>query len=204
MQKPDSHYFIADETLEDHFTEFSYYYGAHSFTFVSNAGLFSPGHVDPASSLLIQTLPPLRGSLLDLGCGYGPIGIVLARANGLQLTMADVNPRALDCARENCRKNGVEAELLCSDCFQSISGSFDHIALNPPIHAGKAVIFEMYRQAPAHLNPGGRLYVVIQEKHGAKSTQKELTEIFGSCTVLYKKKGYYLFSCEKPSTSSIS
>jgi 16S rRNA (guanine1207-N2)-methyltransferase len=192
-----SHYFVEDNHLADDFRRFSYYYGAVPFTFTSNSGMFSPGHVDPASDRLIRSVPALQGSLLDLGCGYGVMGVVLAKVFGLTLTLADVNGRALRCAEENCRQNGVTAEVLQSDCFDAISGAFDTIVLNPPIHAGNAVIHKMFAQAPAHLLPGGAFYVVMLEKHGAKSAAKKLGGHFGGCEVLFQKKGEYVFVCRK-------
>jgi 16S rRNA (guanine1207-N2)-methyltransferase len=194
-----SHYFIDDHNLEDDFRRFRYFFAGHSFVFTSNSGLFSPGHVDAESDLLIRNIPPLQGSLLDLGCGYGAVGIALGRAYGLRLTLADVNPRALQCAEINCRDNAVQAEILLSDCFANIPGSFDSIALNPPIHAGKAVVYAMFEQSIEHLNARGAFYIVMLEKHGAKSAMKKLAEIYGAgnCEILYKKKGEYIFCCKK-------
>ncbi|MCL2106392.1 MAG: methyltransferase [Oscillospiraceae bacterium] len=189
-----SHYFIEDNTLPDDWRHFAYYYNELAFAFTSNAGMFSPGHVDEATDLLIKALPPLRGSLLDLGCGYGVIGIVLGKAFGLELTLADINRRALECARRNCAKNGVRAEIIHSDGFESIPDSYDTITLNPPIHAGKEVVYTMFAQARTHLKPAGAFYVVMLEKHGAKSAQKKLAELFGSCETIYRKKGCYVFS----------
>ena len=190
-----SHYFIDDPNLPDDFRSFAYFFAGHKFTFTSNSGVFSPGHVDPESDLLIRTVPPLAGSLLDLGCGYGAIGIALCKAYDLSLTLADVNPRALFCAEINCRENGVKANILTSDCFSQINDKFDAITLNPPIHAGKDVIYAMFEQAARHLNEGGALYVVMLEKHGAKSAAKQLAEVFGVCDILHKRKGEFVFRC---------
>lgn len=192
-----SHYFIEDDSLPPDIQTFPYYFGAEQFMFTSDAGMFSPGHVDEASSLLLHTMPKRTGRFLDLGCGYGVIGIVMGKVYGLEVTMADSNGRALRCARQNCEANGVEAQIVQSDCFQNVSQCFDTIALNPPIHAGKAVMYAMYEGAYAHLNTGGKFYVVIQKKHGAESTVKKLTEIFPHCDTLYKKKGYYILDCTK-------
>lgn len=193
------HYFIEDDTLSPQIETFSYYFGAEKFTFTSNSGMFSPGHVDGASDLFLHTLPRLSGSFLDLGCGYGVIGIVVGRLYPVQVTLADINGRALDCARINCASNHIQAEIVKSDCFDAISRQFDVIALNPPIHAGKAVVYRMYQQAKEHLNPGGKFFVVIQKKHGAESTIERLTEIFGGCQALYRKKGYYVLEATKRS-----
>jgi 16S rRNA (guanine1207-N2)-methyltransferase len=190
-----SHYFIEDKTLRPDIEEFTYYYKALRFRFVTDSGVFSKGRVDAATDLLLSSLPPLKGTLLDLGCGYGCIGIVLARAYGLDVTQSDINPTAIRLTEQNCRINGVTTRILLSDCYENIPERFDTIAINPPIHAGKDVTYKMYAEAPAHLNKGGRLYVVILKKHGAESTIRKLTEVFGNCDLIYKKKGYYVLSC---------
>jgi len=196
-----SHYFINDPNLPDDFRSFRYFFAGLGFAFTSNSGVFSPGHVDPLSDLLIRTVPPLQGSLLDLGCGYGAIGIALAKAYDLTLALADINLRALHCAHINCRDNAVKADIIRSDCFGNISGKFDAITLNPPIHAGKEVVYRMFGQSIEHLSANGRLFVVMLEKHGAKSAIKKLSEIYGDCEILYKKKGEYIFCCTKPNIS---
>ena len=189
-----SHYFTEDPALPDDYRTFPYYYKDLAFRFTSNSGIFSPGHVDGATDLLVQHMPPLHGSLLDLGCGYGAIGIVLCKAYSLSLTLADINPRALRCAEINCAQNGVKADILTSDCFSAIQDKFDTITLNPPIHAGKELVYAMFGQARAHLHPGGALYIVILEKHGAKSALRRLGEWY-DCALLYKKKGVYAVEC---------
>jgi len=172
-----------------------YSFRDHDFIFVTDAGVFSKDHADPATDLLLKTIPPLSGSLLDMGCGYGIIGIVLAKAYGLVLSQADVNPLAVDLTRLNARQNGVESNVFLSDGFREIPGTFDAIAVNPPIHAGKAVTYKMYEDAATRLNPGGCLYVVTLKKHGAESTREKLMSVFGDCEALYKKKGTYVFRC---------
>ena len=175
-----------------------YTFGGHSFLFQSDAGLFSKNKVDFATDLLLRCLPPLSGSFLDLGCGYGCIGTVLGQINsGLSITMADVSPRALEYARRNAVQNGVAAEVIHSDGFDKLDALYDAITLNPPIHAGKAVVWRLYEGAYEHLRPGGVFYVVIQRKHGAPSSQARLTEIFGACRAVYAKKGFFVFACVK-------
>ena len=195
MSEKLSHYFIEDDTLEPHIERFSYYFKSEKFELVSDSGMFSQGRVDAATDLLMHSLPELHGRLLDLGCGYGVIGIVLAKVYGVDATLADINGRALGCAEQNSELNGVKVNIVKSDCFENITGCFDFITLNPPIHAGKAVMTAMYQGAHDHLVPGGSFFAVIQKKHGAESTQKLLAEIFGNCTAIYKKKGYFVFEC---------
>lgn len=192
-----SHYFIEDNSLKQNIKKFPYYYKDNEFIFTTNSGLFSKDHADPASDILLKNIPALSGSLLDMGCGYGLIGIVLAKTCSLQLTQADVNQAAVDLTKLNCEQNNVESVVVKSDCFGNISGSFDTIVINPPIHAGKAVTYKMYGDSPAHLNPGGKLYIVTLKKHGAGSTLEKLKSVFGNCETLYKKKGVYVFCCTK-------
>ena len=194
-----SHYFIEDQELEHRIEEFTYYFGSHRFQFQSDAGVFSPGHVDPATDLLLHQLPVLTGEVLDLGCGWGPVGTVLGKLypESVRITMADINGRALALAQRNSQINGVEAVCVLSNGFQALEGSFDAVVLNPPIHAGKTVVFGLYEGAFAHLREGGRLFVVIQKKHGAESTITRLEELFGSCEILYRKKGMYVLEARK-------
>jgi len=191
-----SHYFTDDPNLEDDPRIFTYYYGDNALRLQSNSGVFSHGHVDEATDVLLKNIPPLQGSLLDLGCGCGVIGVALGKAYDLRVTMADVNPRALACAEINCRENGVEAGIVQSDCFEGIAGHFDTITLNPPIHAGKEIVYRMFEGAKAHLRPGGSFYAVMLDKHGAGSATAHLRGIFGACETLYRKKGLRVLRCE--------
>ena len=189
-----SHYFIDDKTLADDFRTISYSFGGKRLNFVTNAGLFSHGEIDSVSDTLLRSLPELNGSLLDLGCGWGLFGVALGAAFGVDVTMSDVNPRALECAKRNADNNNISANIILSDCFDNINNTFDTITLNPPVHAGKKVMYKMYEEAALHLNPGGRFYVVIQKKHGAESTIKKLSEIFteANTRIIYHKKGVFV------------
>ena len=188
-----SHYFIEDPSLltNERILELEIF-NMH-FKFLSNNGLFSCDKVDEASITLLRNIPPISGTLLDLGCGYGTLGIVLAKKYGVKLTMADINSIALDYAIKNARLNGIDGITpIHSNSFENITGTFNNIVLNPPIHAGKDVMYNMYEKSAQHLTPGGALYIVIQKKHGAESTIKKLREIFPTVNVLYKKKGCYV------------
>ncbi len=101
-----SHYFIEDKNLKHELATVAYYFKENKFTFTTDAGLFSKDHIDPATEILLNTIPPLSGSLLDLGCGYGVIGIVLAKTYGLKLTQADVNGAAVALTMKNAKANG--------------------------------------------------------------------------------------------------
>jgi len=167
----------------------------HKLQFLTNNGLFSCNKVDDASLLLVQSMPACKGFLLDIGCGYGVIGIILAKINEISLFQSDINRVALEYAKKNAALNSVETTLIHSDGFKNITGNFDIITLNPPIHAGKEVMYRLYEESAAFLNPGGSFYVVIQKKHGAESSIKKLQSIYQHVHILYKKKGVYVLQC---------
>lgn len=192
-----SHYFVEDKTLKHNIKKIKYVYADAKYVFTTDSGLFSKDHIDPATDILLNTIPYLSGTLLDMGCGYGCIGIVLAKTYSLELTQADINQLAVDLTRQNCIDNGVDSNVIKSNCFDNITGYYDTIVTNPPIHAGKKITYKMYEDSFSHLNEGGKLYIVTLKKHGAESTQVKLNSIFGNCETLYKKKGYYVFCCVK-------
>jgi len=191
-----SHYFEENKKILTREREIFIEIFGSRLRFLTNNGLFSCDKIDDASLILVQNIPPLAGKLLDLGCGYGFIGVALAKKNKISLTQSDVNAVALDYAEKNARENGVSARAIHSDCFEKIDDTFDFITLNPPIHAGKETMYKMYENSAAHLNENGALFVVIQKKHGAESTVKKLNEIF-LCEILYKKKGVFVIKCFK-------
>lgn len=168
------------------------------FTFKSDAGVFSKNYIDFGSFTLLNAFKAEieTGSILDMGCGYGPIGITLATLYPtFKVKMTDINARALDLALENINTNHVKnAEVLKSNMFEAIlpDEKFDYILTNPPIRAGKQVVFGIYDGSFNHLKEGGELWVVIQKKQGAASSQKHIEEVFGNCSVVTKEKGYYI------------
>jgi 16S rRNA (guanine1207-N2)-methyltransferase len=195
------HYFIENPDLPADERHIRFQLHGFDFHFTTVPGLFSYEKADEASLLLIKTIqltqPPLSGTLLDLGCGYGLLGIVLAKihANGLRFTMSDINRTACLYAEKNAARNNVPAEVIHSDGFAGMDTMFHHIVLNPPIHAGKETMYRLYRESAAHLHPGGALYIVIQKKHGAETALAFLTQIFPDIIILYKRKGVYIIRC---------
>ena len=125
-------------------------------------------------------------TLLDVGCGYGPLGISLAKVQGVKVTMIDINSRAIDLARQNAQRNKVEATIFQSNIYENVTGSFDYIISNPPIRAGKKVVHQ-----------GGNLTIVIQKKQGAPSAKAKMEDVFGNAEVVKKAKGYYILRSEK-------
>ncbi|HFU3984057.1 TPA: class I SAM-dependent methyltransferase [Streptococcus suis] len=167
-------------------------------TFLTDAGVFSKKMVDYGSQVLLKTLEIEQGkTLLDVGCGYGPLALTLAKVYDLDVTMIDVNSRALELAEKNAEKNGISATIFQSDVYEAVEGTFDYVISNPPIRAGKSVVHEVITGAKDHLNTGGSLTIVIQKKQGAPSAKKRMEEVFGNCQIIKKDKGYYILESVK-------
>ena len=161
--------------------------------FTTDAGVFSRDGLDKGTELLLKALPPLSGRVLDLGCGWGAVGVALgARYPELDIVMTDINERAADLARRNLAANGARATVLSGDGFAAVEGRFDAIVTNPPIRAGKAVIYGLFSQARDFLNPGGALYIVIRKQQGAPSALKYLGEIYGDAKVVDRGGGFWV------------
>ncbi len=192
-----SHYFINDPSLKENIKIIDYKFKGRDLSFYTDNGLFSKDSVDYATNILLNEMPDITGKTLDLGCGYGVIGIALSYVNDIILTMSDVNEKAIDFSRKNCEMNYVYPEFILSDGFENIEDCFDNIILNPPIHAGKKTIFKMYEDGYEHLNNKGSFYLVIQKKHGADSSIKKLKDVYDEVEILYKKKGFYILKCSK-------
>ena len=137
--------------------------------------------------------------ILDIGCGYGVVSVVLKSFYPeISITLSDVNERALELSEENLKKYGInDYHIIKSDAFEKITEKFNVILSNPPIRAGKDIIFKIYSEAYEHLNENGKFYCVIQTKHGAKSTQKKLMEIFRNCDTVTIDGGYRIFLSKK-------
>ena len=169
-----------------------------SFHFYTDAGVFSKKMVDYGSQVLLNALDLERGkNLLDVGCGYGPLGISLAKVQGVESTMIDINSRAIDLAKKNAERNGVVAHIFQSNIYENVSEKFDYIISNPPIRAGKKVVHEIIEGAFDHLNQGGSLTIVIQKKQGAPSAKVKMENVFGNAEIIRKDKGYYILRSEK-------
>lgn len=169
-----------------------------SFTFLTDSGVFSKKMVDYGSQVLLNTLDFEKGkTLLDLGCGYGPLGISLAKVQGVKPTMVDINNRAIDLAKQNAQKNGVEADIFQSNIYEKVNGTFDYIISNPPIRAGKQVVHTIISESINYLKVGGNLTIVIQKKQGAPSAKAKMEEVFGNVEILKRGKGYYILRSEK-------
>jgi 16S rRNA (guanine1207-N2)-methyltransferase len=193
------HYFTNNQNLKSELRTIIYKYQDESLVFYSDNGVFSKDKLDFGSSLLLETYfeknkkKNLR--LLDVGCGYGFLGISIAKILGYQVTMCDVNKRALHLASKNLLENNVEAEVIESNVYENITGNYDVIITNPPIRAGKEIVYQILDEAKDHLTDAGELWFVIRKDQGAKSTLKHLENNY-LCEIIAKSKGFYIIKAK--------
>lgn len=165
----------------------------NALRFTTDAGVFSRDGLDRGTEILLNALPPLVGRVLDLGCGWGAIGVALGkRQPALELVMTDVNARAVALARRNLAANGVRGQVVQGDGYAAVAGTFDAIITNPPIRAGKALIYGLFDGARERLNPGGCLYIVIRKQQGAPSALKHLQETWPRAEMIDREAGYWV------------
>lgn len=168
----------------------------------TDAGVFSKDDVDFGSRLLVEefVMPEVEGPILDVGCGYGPIGLTIASSFPQRVIhMVDVNDRALALSMSNAERNAVKnVQIYESEALLSVKETnFAAILTNPPIRAGKKTVFSFYEQAYTKLRVSGELWVVIQKKQGAPSTENHIRELFGNIEQVAKSKGYIIFRAVK-------
>ncbi len=169
----------------------------NSFIFYTDNGVFSKDGLDFGSRLLLENIPltEIGESLLDVGCGYGVFGIVLNKILGVKVTMCDVNRRALHLAEKNIKENKCsDCSVIESNCYQNINSKYSTIITNPPIRAGKKVVYEILEGAKDYLLSGGRLFFVVRKEQGAKSIISDMQKIY-NVEVLERKKGFFIIKC---------
>ena len=189
------HYYTRVPQSESRPVGCEYSYRGVALSFQTDAGVFSRGEVDTGTDLLLNALPEeMRGDILDLGCGWGVIGICVARKwPEARVTLADINQRALALSRENAKRNRADVVCAESDGMAAFEGrQFDAVITNPPIRAGKQVIYRMFADAAACLKPGGVLYLVIRKQQGAESCIRYLQTIYRSVEKLDKSGGFWV------------
>lgn len=194
-----AHYFTKDNhNLPSERKEIFFVIHDRKYNLLTDLGVFSKSGLDFGTRVLLEAIidEPYQ-KVLDLGCGYGPIGIVLADAWHTEITMIDINQRAVELANENAKKAKVEVTAFQSDGFEQIQGSFDLIVTNPPIRTGKKIIYGFFQDARNYLSPNGVLIIVINKNQGALSAIKELETLYSKVEVIAKKSGYFVVKCQK-------
>ena len=188
------HYFTNNPNLKSELRKINYRYQNYDFIFISDNGVFSKDKIDYGSRLLIETLlktKPNYQNLLDVGCGYGLLGIVLAKVLNIRATLCDINKRAIHLAEKNIITNQVDAQTILSNIYENINDKYDLIVTNPPIRAGKEVVYNILQNAKEHLNKDGELWLVINKDQGAKSVLKDLSLEYKT-SIVTKNKGFYI------------
>ena len=193
------HYFSASPTSEHRYAEAEYVYRGETLRFLTDAGVFSRGEVDFGTDVLLRALPEeMAGRVLDLGCGWGAVGASVGKKYpACRIVMSDVNERALALAAKNAAANGVQAETAQSDGLEQVEGPFDYILTNPPIRAGKQVIYRLFAESAQKLSPEGSLYIVIRKQQGAESAVKYLKTIFQQVDTVDKSGGFWVIRCRE-------
>ena len=191
------HYFTNNQNLKSELRDIIFSYGEYNFMFKSDNGVFSKNKIDYASLFLVKTFLATHNnkidSILDVGCGYGFIGITLSKVLNVHVDMCDINKRAVHLCKMNIDINKVDCNVFESDIYANVSNKYDLIITNPPIRVGKEVLMNFLKDGLKKLNNNGELWFVISKDQGAKSIKKEL-EKNNSLQIIDKSKGFWVFS----------
>lgn len=194
-----THYFSDNTDLPHNYRRIDFNFNNLNFIFNSDSGVFSKTEVDYGTYVLLNVVKDqdIKGKVLDLGCGYGVVSIVLSKLFDIKAIGVDINPRAVNLSKENAKLNKVDINYFVSDGYSNVEDKFDEILVNPPIRAGKQVIYKMFNDSYDHLNTNGNLWVVIRKQQGANSAVNEIMSKFNNCQVIEKKKGFWLLKAVK-------
>ena len=188
------HYFTNGPNIKSELRTIKYQYDDTEFKFISDNGVFSKDKIDFGSKLLIETIVnnnPNPETILDIGCGYGFMGITLGKLLNSKVTMCDVNERALHLTNKNIKENQINGETLLSDRYENVTNKYDLIISNPPIRAGKEVVYSIIIDAKNYLNKDGELWFVMRKNHGAETAKKAIDNLY-KCEVIKKSKGFHI------------
>lgn len=169
----------------------------HNFFFYTDNGVFSKNKLDFGTRVLLENIPldKISGEVLDVGCGYGVITVVIGALTKSKVDGIDINKRALHLAEMNKKENHVsKVSFFESNCYTNVKKKYDCIMTNPPIRAGKKIVYEIIMNARNYLKEDGQLFFVIHKDHGAKSTIKDLEKYY-NVKILNKIKGFFVINC---------
>lgn len=195
-----SHYYSKEVDVKSDPSYFTFNYKNHTFKFKTDNGVFSKEYIDYGSFVMLNEFIPndIDLPILDMGCGYGPIGIVVSKLYNKKTIMAEINERAYNLALDNVKTNNSNSEVYNSNLYEKLEGmEFSSVITNPPIRAGKDIVFKIYEGAYNHLVINGELWVVIQKKQGAPSSMAHIKELFNNCEIVKRDRGYYILKAVK-------
>ncbi|MFK5883026.1 MAG: methyltransferase [Candidatus Izemoplasma sp.] len=193
-----SHYFTKDNnTLKSNPHVIAFSANGIPLKFKTDHGVFSRTEFDEGTRILLKYIEVANAkTVLDLGCGYGVIGIYIAKQYQLDIDMVDINNRAVMLSKDNSTLNNVNTNVFYSDGFEAITRKYDLILFNPPIRAGKKVFYKLFEESVSYLNEFGSFYIVINKKHGAVSAINKLKTIYRSVEIIDKEKGFNVVECK--------
>ena len=195
------HYYSkTQENIKSEPKQYIFNFKNHSFKFNTDNGVFSKDYIDYGSFALLKEFIPneLDAPILDMGAGYGPIGIVISKLYNKKTIMCEINERAYNLILSNIKLNNSNSIAYNSNLYEKVIDiKFSSIVTNPPIRAGKDIVFAIYDGAYNQLLEGGELWVAIQKKQGAPSSKSHIEEIFGNCEIVAKDRGYYILKAIK-------
>ena len=188
-----AHYFENDDTLKSKIQRNDICINNEKFTFYTDNGVFSKKGLDFGTRTLLETLDinEIKDSILDFGCGYGPIGIYIARMTNAEVHMIDINRRSLELARKNANTNHVNVQIYESNLYENVKEKFDFIISNPPIRVGKKILYQILEESKNYLKENGELWIVIHKDQGAKTTMEFLKQFY-TVELKNKNKGFYI------------
>lgn len=200
------HYFAPRPAVVSRPREIHAHLRGREWRFLTDRGVFARIGLDAGTRLLIETIAiDATDEVLDVGCGYGPIGLVAAAlASEGHVALVDVNERAVELAQENARRHGLtNVEVLQGDGCAPVAGRrFDVAVMNPPIRAGKGTLRRLVREVHEHLRPGGRFYFVARTAQGARTLAKDVAAVFGGITELERGGGYRVYEAVRQAGGS--
>ena len=195
------HYYSPHPKSQQRLGVISTYMRGHFFEFLTSSSVFSKKRVDLGTRLLVESMIlPEEGEVLDLGCGYGPVGIAAAKSDpSIDVTMTDVNERAVWLAKENSKRNEVKnTKPLHGFLYQPVEKKqFNTILTNPPVSAGMQILTPIVQSAPTHLRDQGSIQIVIMSRIGGKRLLQELRKTFNNVEVLARRSGYRVLLSKK-------
>lgn len=193
-----SHYFINDSNIKSDEHKIKFSFKNNDYEFIVDNGVFSKTKLDFATKTLLESLDleNIKGRVLDFGCGWGPIGIIIKKNSDAIVDMIDINLRSINLSQKNSKLNNVDVNVFESNIYSNVSKKYNFIITNPPIRVGKKVLYEILFKAYDYLEEDGQLWLVISKNQGAKSLFRDLAEKY-SVNIITKNKEFYVFKCLK-------
>lgn len=192
------HYFTNNKNIKEEIREINVKIKETEFTFYTDNGVFNKKGLDYGTRLLIENLDfNNKNTFLDVGSGCGPIGLYISKqSENYTVDMIDVNDRAINLVKKAIEKNSVSnITVYKSNVYEKVFNKYDMILTNPPIHAGKNVVYDIIGNAYKYLNKNGELWIVIRKDQGARSLMKDFSDRY-NFKVIKKDKGFYIIKAE--------